>query len=126
MKRQRRFIKPLSQTTADPDVIAAWSGNLSDAFIQCRDMGHTWRPYTARYDDEMNAYTRVLRCGRCHTRRVQSISLNGAILTGGYVYPDGYQAPPGQGRIDGDGRGALRLESTLRLVNKLSQKVRSA
>lgn len=44
--------------------------------------------------------------------------MNGLILSGHYEYPDGYTAPAGTGRIDQMARGALRLESTLRLIQK--------
>jgi len=84
----------------------------------CRDMGHTWRPYKAKYLSDENAYERILRCGRCKTERAQTLSMSGLILTGHYDYPDGYQAPAGTGRIDGEGRGYLRLESTLRIIGK--------
>lgn len=104
--------------TADPKAVANWSHQLSDSFIMCRDMGHTWRPFKARYEQEMNAYNRVLRCGRCKTERLQTIGLDGLILSGNYIYPDGYQTPHGSGRITGTGRGALRLESTLRILGK--------
>jgi hypothetical protein len=91
---------------------------LSDAYIMCRDMGHTWRPFRARFDPEVNGYQRVLRCGRCKTEREQTISASGLILSGHYNYPDGYSLPAGTGRLTGEGRGALRLESTLRLISK--------
>lgn len=104
--------------SADPKVVAAWSAELSDAYIQCRDMGHRWAPYTAKFDEVMNAYRRVLRCSRCKAKRAQHIGLSGLILGGTYDYPPGYQTPKGTGRIDGNGRGALRLESTLRLITK--------
>ena len=103
---------------ADPKEVAAWSENLPDSFLLCRDMGHTWRPFRAYYSTELHAYERVLRCGRCKTERKQSIAENGLILSGSYDYPDGYTAPAGTGRIDGNGRGALRLESVLRLIGK--------
>jgi len=107
-----------SVSSADPKEVAAWSEDLPDSFIMCRDMGHTWRPFRARFNPEENGYDRVLRCGRCKTERTQTISMSGLILSGGYSYPEGYQAPKGTGRIDGNGRGALRLESTLRLIGK--------
>lgn len=104
--------------SADPQAVADWSSDLPDSYILCRDMGHTWRPFRAVYNSEYNCYDRTLRCGRCKTERSQSISTDGLILSGTYDYPDGYQAPAGTGRIDGNGRGALRLESTLRVIGK--------
>jgi hypothetical protein len=108
----------LNDGSADPQAVADWSAHLSDGYLMCRDMGHTWRPFKANYQEDMNAYNRVLRCGRCKTERYQTIGLNGLILGGNYSYPDGYQSPAGSGRINGEGKGALRLESTLRLIGK--------
>lgn len=119
--KEQVFQEALTRTedgTADPKSVADWSSNLPDSYLLCRDMGHTWRPFKVRYESELNAYSRVLRCGRCKTERVQSVSLSGLILTGNYTYPTGYQTPQGSGRITGSGRGALRLESTMRLIGK--------
>lgn len=118
---KERIGEPLTRLedgSADVQAVANWSHGLPDSYIMCRDMGHTWRPFMARFSAEMNAYDRTLRCGRCKTERVQVIGMNGAILRGGYAYPDGYLSPNGSGRINGEGRGALRLESTLRLISK--------
>lgn len=104
--------------SADPEGVASWSAELPDSFIMCRDFGHTWRPFKARYNPEEQGYDRVLRCGRCRTERSQTISGAGLVLYGQYDYPDGYTAPAGTGRLDSEARGALRLESTLRLISK--------
>lgn len=107
--------------TANPREVAAWADELPDKFLTCRDMGHQWRPHSARWDSKERAYVRVLRCGRCKTDRVQVIDAYGGIVSGSYDYPDGYTAPSGTGRINGDGRSALRLTSTLRLVSRFGE-----
>jgi hypothetical protein len=113
---RRRLTRAVAAGTANPSEVAAWSESLPDRFIQCRDMGHTWRPFQASWDAEERCYRRVLKCSRCRTERVQLIGASGLILSGHYDYPDGYTAPAGTGRMDSDGRSALRLESVLRLV----------
>jgi len=121
MAKKRMMMEPLLRLedgTADVQAVANWSSDLPDSFLMCRDMGHTWRPFTARFSADENAYDRTLRCGRCKTERQQVIGMDGTILSGVYLYPDGYLSPAGSGRITGDGRGALRLESTLRLISK--------
>jgi hypothetical protein len=118
---KERIGEPLTRLedgSADPKAVADWSSGLPDSYVLCRDMGHTWRPFRATFNQDMNAYDRTLRCGRCRTERQQVIGLNGLILSGGYNYPDGYLSPSGSGRINGQGKGALRLESTLRLISK--------
>lgn len=108
--------EPYQYATAK--AVSAWSETLPDKYLLCRDLGHTWRPYTARIDDEGTGYIRVMRCARCKTEREQALDRRGLVQSGGYHYPDGYQAPAGTGRLAADGRGALRLESTLRLIQK--------
>ena len=45
------------------------------------------------------------------TKRHQVLDPYGRIVSNQYDYPEGYQMPPGQGRITGDGRGILRVAS---------------
>ena len=113
----RRTAARLSAGSADPDAVAAWSEDLPDSYLMCRDIGHTWRPYTARVNPQ-GGYDRALRCSRCKTTRTQTLNSRGMPVSSHYTYPDGYQSPAGTGRIDGEGRGALRLASTLRLIAK--------
>lgn len=113
----RRQIGARVVHVADTDDVAKWSAALPDTFILCRDIGHLWRPWRASITAE-NSYLRVLRCGRCRTERSQELSMSGHTLSASYTYPEGYQAPAGTGRIDTDGRDALRLESVLRLLGK--------
>lgn len=112
-----QFTASLVDGAADPDAVAAWSEHLSDSYVMCRDLRHTWRAYTAQIID--GGYERVLRCARCTTRRVQAIDSRGHVLRNHYLYPDGYQAPPGTGRMDSD---LLRLEATMRYMTKASKK----
>jgi hypothetical protein len=61
-----QFTQSLVEGAADPDAVALWSEHLSDNYVMCRDMRHTWRPYTAKPID--GGYERVLRCARCAAR----------------------------------------------------------
>jgi hypothetical protein len=79
-------------------------------YLQCRDFGHAWRPYTAAWSEIERAYVAQLRCSRCRTIRVRTISRTGAQLATHYVYPDGYLIA-GLGRLTGSDRDELRLAS---------------
>ncbi len=105
---------------ADPDEVASWAHDLSDAFLLCREIGHNWRPWAAQWVPHEQCYERVLRCTRCRTERQQVLSNRGAIVTSGYAYPDGYQIQ-GMGRITGEGRDSLRLESLVRIVGEQAE-----
>lgn len=99
-----------------PEDVQEFAEGLPEKFLYCREMGHNWRPYTAgRFKD--GGFERVLRCSRCRTRRVQEISNKGVIVKNQYVHPEGYLSK-GMGRIVGEGRGVLRLESIKRIVAK--------
>lgn len=91
--------------------------NLPDKFLQCREMGHNWGPYTAfRYKD--GGFQRTLICSRCKMRKVQDLTSRG-MLTGSTTYlpPDGYRIK-GLGQLAGEERGLLRMESVGRVIKK--------
>lgn len=101
---------------ADLGEVADFAQELPEKFLYCREMGHNWRPYSAgRYRD--GGFERTLRCTRCRTKRFQEISSHGIIVKSHYEHPEGYLSK-GMGRIVGDGRGVLRLESIKRIVAK--------
>lgn len=90
--------------------------HLSASYIQCRDFGHSWRPYSARLDAEMHCYVQELRCSRCTTIRARMIGLRGQLLDSHYDYPEGYTLPKGMGRLSGDDRDGIRYRSIVRLL----------
>lgn len=102
---------------ADPAEVQEFARDLRSTFLHCRELQHSWRPFGARWDDEHNNYVRVVRCTRCHTRKHQRLSLSGAVLASHYEYPDGYLHAH-LGRIVGEGRDVLRLESLTREMGK--------
>jgi hypothetical protein len=81
--------------------------------LQCRDFGHSWRPFTAR--QVKHIYEQQLRCSRCHTLRKRLLSMRGEVLSSSYEYADSYVIK-GLGRIVGDEKDHLRLASILKLV----------
>lgn len=104
-KRRPRIVRPG----------ASWAQTLPDDFLLCRDIGHTWRPLSARIHDS-TTYERTMRCGRCRTERHQLLTTTGTIVSGGYDYQEGYLAPPNTGRLTSGDRDGVRLESILRLI----------
>lgn len=102
------------------DEVAAFAANLPEEFLQCREMGHNWRPHSAKWVPQYHVYERSMRCSRCATERHQVLSDVGHVLSGGYHYPEGY-AHKGFGRITGDGRDRLRLESIFRVLDDNTQ-----
>ena len=98
---------------ADPAEVAVFARDLSNSYLQCRELSHNWKPWTAYAKN--GGYERALRCTRCRTERWEVLTSTGAKVSGHYVYPDGY-LHEGLGRIVGDGRDALRLESLTRTL----------
>lgn len=112
----RLLADPAPVEGADLDEVRSFAASLPERFLYCREMGHNWKPYSAgRFKD--GGFERVLRCTRCRTRRVQEINHHGLITRSRYEHPEGYLSE-GLGRIVGEGRGALRLESIKRIVAK--------
>jgi len=85
--------------------------------IQCRDFGHSWRPYSARWMPTFNQYESQLICNRCTTIRTRFMSRTGALLDSKYDYVEGYTVK-GMGRLTGHDRDIIRLESILSVLEK--------
>lgn len=117
MARRAPLLKIASETHyAELGEVSDFAEGLPERFLYCREMGHNWRPQSAgRYKD--GGFVRILRCTRCKTERHQEISSVGVITMNKYVHPEGYLAK-GMGRIVGEGRGVLRLESIKRITQK--------
>jgi hypothetical protein len=98
------------------DQVGHWIAGLPQSFIECRDLGHVWRPSRAWWENAEREYRRVMICTRCSTERTQAVSSSGLVLSGHYTYADGYAKPAGTGNYDTNERAALRLESILRIV----------
>lgn len=83
---------------------------MPDDHLMCRDFGHMWRPFQARYVPQRKTYEERLLCQRCKTVRVRVLTNTGAQLGNHYVYPEGYGLN-GFGRLTGTDRDAVRLAS---------------
>lgn len=112
---KQRFVRKSTEGYADREEVAGFASGLSISHLHCRELGHNWRAWVARFDSEHNAYERALKCTRCKAERWETIGLSGAKLGSHYKYPDNY-IHEGLGRIVGEGRDALRLESLTRAL----------
>ena len=83
--------------------------------VQCRDFGHSWRPYTARWISRYNQYESQQLCQRCSTIKTRFLSRTGEIVSSGYDYADGYLIK-GLGRLTGHDRDEIRLASVLAVL----------
>ena len=115
-RRRRRIV-----AEADANEVEQWAHTLKQTWLLCRELGHTWKPFTARYVPEQRAYERTLRCPRCATERRQVLDGSGHVVSSSYVHPDGY-LHKGLGRVTGEGRDALRLESLHRFIEQTTAK----
>jgi hypothetical protein len=102
MVAKRNHLKAVSNI----DVIVA---NMQQAFMECRDWGHSWRPYTVGVDRVHNVFEETLRCSRCMSRRHRTISgISGSVFKTRYTYRANYLVP-GWGRMSKDDKGVLRI-----------------
>lgn len=80
----------------------------TDDQLLCRDLQHSWSPYTARRDGK--GFLRTLKCIRCGATKDQHLDESGYILRSSMIYPPGY-VRPGEGRLTRDERAALRVRN---------------
>lgn len=104
---------------ADTADVEKFATQLPDSFLQCREFGHSKRPYTAIRT--RTGFERTVRCTRCKTVWEQVLDRHARMITSRPRYADGYLAK-GIGRIVGDGRDVLRLESVERTVSTVISK----
>lgn len=104
--------------------VEQFAGGLSQAFLECRELGHSWRPRTAKWNPDSQCFDRTLGCARCKTLRLDRLSESGAKLGGYYVYAEGYLVKDSIGRIVGTGRDVLRREALWRLVGDPNERKR--
>lgn len=66
--------------------------DYKDAYLQCRDLGHSWREdeTTKKRQGGIGSIVRVLACGRCPMVRLDSYSFRGELITRSYRQPAGY------------------------------------
>lgn len=106
--------------TATPEPLISldsFAHDLSERFLQCRDLGHEWRPFAGAYDPDGRVFEREMRCRSCKTTRRQTITTAGHVLANRYTYADGYQAK----NVDTGrnySRDVFRLESVTRFLGK--------
>ena len=98
-----------------------WLDDLPDRFVGCRELRHQWLYFrAARLED--GTYFRVLRCRNCKAEREQSLDARGRTIGVKLIYPDGYLAPRGFGRLDADDLATLRLHAVIRHIDKGSKR----
>lgn len=103
---------------ATPEQVVELAAEWPAAYVECRIDKHEWRPSTARHYPGFRYFHVVKVCHRCRTEKHQEIGEAGQLYASSYRYPTGYLTN-GRGRIIGDSRDALRLESIKRMFKVL-------
>lgn len=100
-------------SAADTSEVERQAKKWSTATLECRSYGHLWRPSTAQHFPKLRYWYVVRKCGRCTTERHEELDEYGRVFSKWYRYAEGYLTE-NLGRITGDGRGVLRLQTVLR------------
>jgi hypothetical protein len=98
---------------AEPKAVKEAAKDWNDAILECRTYGHNWQPLRATYNARLLFYAVVQICPRCGTQRNMEIGSRGQVYASWYTYPEGYLLS-GLGRITGDARDTLRMETITR------------
>lgn len=84
---------------------------MPSAHLNCRDYGHTWRPFTATAL-KGGGWERQLRCASCQTIRRQVLDRSCDVVSSNYRYEEGYLVKD-LGRLTGSDRAAIRYASIM-------------
>jgi len=88
---------------------------VDEKFLDCRDIGHTWRKVEVTEDRKLKRYTRTVACQNCTTERVQVMDLQGYLIKAHYRYVAGYLLD-GAGYLTADDRAVMRLRNLRRSI----------
>jgi hypothetical protein len=88
--------------------------DVEDKFLDCRDLGHSWRHYNAVEEKKYRTITRVVVCSVCRTERRQVLDLKGYLVRSSYRYAKGYLLK-GTGWLTADDRAVMRLRNIRRM-----------
>lgn len=80
------------QTTVSETPAADFVAGLSERYLHCRELGHTWKPLTVSYDKSARVFDRRIRCSVCRTERKMLVGMRGDIVSSSYNYAEGYLA----------------------------------
>lgn len=89
---------------------------LPAEYLECRDWGHSWRPYSATFNRKERMYVQTLECQRCTTKRDRMLGTRGQNLGASYEYADGYLMP-GSGYLSTTDRDGIRLRSIMHVLD---------
>jgi hypothetical protein len=87
--------------------------------LECRDGGHLWGKPLDIEGDSKRGYIRYFKCRSCEALRDQYLDEHGLVIRNVLRYPEGYLMPAGSGRLSREGRGAIRLATTLSEIQRL-------
>jgi hypothetical protein len=59
-----------------------------DAFLECRGLAHAWS--SIGFFQDGGYVSRLVRCARCGTEKVQTMRTNGTFVRNRYEHPEGY------------------------------------
>jgi hypothetical protein len=118
---KRAAAKPAPPEPPPPPPLDKVLDHTDPDYLECRDYGHVWKSYGARWFDALRLYEQQLRCPRCGTVRIRQLSSTGRPLHGGYDYPEGYLMPKGTGRLTSGDRDGIRLRTLLRVLDKTAE-----
>jgi hypothetical protein len=109
---------PVHEAPVPPSVEKAVQG-MDVEHLQCRDFGHSWRPFSVQWVNRLNLYEYQLKCMRCTTIRTRWHDRTGAVVSSNYDYVEGYQIH-GLGRLSGTDRDVIRLASIMAVMENLN------
>lgn len=108
-----------STPPSDEQSAEQFAHSLNGKFLHCRELGHTWRPWTIE-SVKGGGYVRQLRCGSCKTVRQQTLDSRGHVVTNSYKYAEGYTAHHLQRGTYS--RDVFRLEAITRFIESTERK----
>lgn len=78
----------------DRELFEDWLGSLDDAFIQCRDVSHSWGRSNVVWAMSYGHHGRILVCAVCGARKEQILTPEHRVIVSRMDYPTDYVKSP--------------------------------
>lgn len=93
--------------------------DIDPQYLDCRDLGHSWRHHEAVENKRFRQWQRTVRCAVCTTLRHQVLDFRGYRVRAWYEYPKGYLVRGAEFTVDD--RARLRILNIRRAIEATAQ-----
>jgi hypothetical protein len=105
MARRKAHLKLVEQ----PKSLGQILKGMPREYLECRDLNHAWKWYTAKREGRYHHFIETIICDRCGSFKIRRISARGQIIKSHYKYAEGYLIPSYAKASTADVKAKIRI-----------------